>query len=225
MRELQRQTKRIGTAMWRRINRRSTAGLGWKRQGDFITFKWDGFVAAPSTPMLFARHSYETAVIRRLVGDKSVHRSLEFGCGFGRLTQTFADLSAHHTAIDINADALATARVTYPHLEFVHSTGGRLPFDDAIFDLIVSWTVLQHVPPGLIDATLADLVRVLSPKGRILLCEETRSAGEPTRHSWHREPAFYEERLASLRVTYSAYIDQIDLIPGLVSPGRVMLFE
>jgi ubiquinone/menaquinone biosynthesis C-methylase UbiE len=225
MRELQRKTKRISTGVWRQINRRSTAGLAWKQQGDFITFKWDGFVAAPSIPLLFARHNYETAVIKRVVGDQDVQRSLEFGCGFGRLTPTFADLSAHHTAIDINPDALAAARSAYPHLEFAQSTGGRLPFDNDTFDLIVTWTVLQHVPPDLIETTLADIVRVLSPDGRILLCEETRSAGQPTRHSWHREPAFYEDRLASLRLTYSAYIEQIDAIPGLVSPGRVMLFE
>jgi len=115
-----------------------------------------------------------------------VRRSLEFGCGFGRLTPTFAGLSMKHTAIDINAEALDAARTVYPHLAFMHSVGGRLPFDDATFDLVVSWTVLQHVPPHLIDTTLADIVRVLSPTGRLLPCEETRNAGAPSRSSWHR---------------------------------------
>lgn len=224
MNRVQLSTKRVVTGVWRRMNRSSTAGLRWKRQGEFITFKWDGFVAAPSIPMLFARHQYETDVIRRLLGNAAVTRSLEFGCGFGRLTPTFASLSAHHTAIDINAEALAVARVAYPDLEFLTSTGTTLPFDDDTFDLIATWTVLQHVPPDLVVATLAEIVRVLSPSGRILLCEETRNPGVPTRFSWHREPGFYEQHLAPLRMEYSSYITEIDRIPGLVSPGRVMLF-
>ena len=191
----------------------------------FATFEWDGFVAAPSIPMLFARHSYETALINRLLGDKNVQRSLEFGCGFGRLTPTFAGLSERHTAIDINPDALAAARAAYPDLEFSQSTGADLPFEDDAFDLVVTWTVLQHVPPRFIEATLAEIMRVTSPSGRVLLCEETRDAGAPSRRSWHREPAFYEQHLAPLSLVYSSYIEEIDRLPGLISPGRVMLFE
>ena len=85
-----RRVKRVATAMYRRANRRSTRGLAWKRQGPHVTFEWEGFVAAPTIPMLFARHRYETAVIERLLSDKAVHHSLEFGCGFGRLSPTFA---------------------------------------------------------------------------------------------------------------------------------------
>ena len=217
--------RRIALGIWRRVNPRSTAGLTWKQQGELITFEWEGFVAAPTIPAMFARHHYETKLIRELLAGKSVTRSLEFGCGFGRLSPTFAALSDEHTAIDINADALEAARETYPELDFQLSEGGTLPFPDATFDLIASWTVLQHVRPELIDDVLADLKRVLRPDGRILLCEETREPGSKTRHAWHRTPSYYEERLSPLSLSYSSYMDEIDRVPGLVSPGRVMLFE
>jgi ubiquinone/menaquinone biosynthesis C-methylase UbiE len=217
--------RRIALGVWRRVNPKSTAGLTWKRQGELITFDWDGFVAAPSIPGLFARHHYETRLIRELLAGKRIERSLEFGCGFGRLSPTFAALSAEHTAIDINAEALEAARGAYPDLDFRLSSGGTLPFADATFDLIVTWTVLQHVRPETIDDVLADLVRVARPGARILLCEETREPGAKTRHAWHRTPEFYAERLQPLRLTYSSYIEAIDRLPGLVSPGRVMLFE
>lgn len=225
MSTIQRGAKRLAGGAYRRVNRTSTVGLSWKRHGDHITFRWDGFVAAPSIPMLFARHHFEVATIRRLLSDKNVQRSLEFGCGFGRLTPTLADLSARHTAADINGEALAAASAAYPDLEFLHLTGNRLPFDDDTFDLIVTWTVLQHVPPHLVEATMADMVRVLTPDGRLLLCEETRLAGAPSQHAWHREPEFYERHFAPRVLTFSSYIEEIDRIPGLVSPGRVMLFE
>jgi SAM-dependent methyltransferase len=189
-------------------------GLTWRHEGDFITFKWDGFAVALSISMLLARHNYETAVVEQLLADKGVQRSLEFGCGFGRLTPTFARLSAKHIAIDIDPKALALARSAYPHLDFRLSDGGRLPFDDNTFDLVVAWTVLQHIRPELIDE--AD--------GRLLLCEETRPGDRP-RHAWGRETSFYEERFQPWRVTHSDYIEAIDRIPGMASPGRVMLFE
>jgi SAM-dependent methyltransferase len=217
--------RRIVTAAYRRINRRSTLGLPWKRQGGFVTFEWSGFVDAPSIPTLFARHHYETSLIRRLLRSRDVRHSLEIGCGFGRLSPTFASLSGRHTAIDINTAALAAASAAYPDLDFRQSSGGKLDFDDDTFDLVITWTVLQHVPPEHVDGLLRDIMRVLVPEGRVLLCEETRDPGGETRHCWHREPAFYEERFASLRLTHSSYIDEIDRIPGMNSPGRVMLFE
>jgi SAM-dependent methyltransferase len=217
--------RRIATGVYRRINRNSTVGLPWKAQGDFVTFEWDGFVDAPSIPALLARHHYEVARIRRLLAGKNVQRSLELGCGYGRLSPTFASLSRHHTGIDINAEALAAARDAYPDLDFRLSSGRELAFPDDTFDLVVTWTVLQHVRPERIDRVLSEITRVLSPEGRLLLCEETRAPGGKTRHSWHREPSFYEERFPSLAVTHSSYIDEIDRIPGMTSPGRVMLFE
>jgi SAM-dependent methyltransferase len=217
--------RRIATGVYRRLNRNSTLGLPWRREGDFVTFEWSGFVDAPSIPALFARHHYETARIRELLADKKVQCSLEFGCGYGRLSPTFASLSARHTAIDINAEALAAARVAYPALDFQLSRGSELAFPDDTFDLVVSWTVLQHVPPERIDGVVSELRRVLTAEGSALLCEEARDPDPDTRHCWHREPSFYEERFAPLRLTHSSYMDEIDRIPGMTSPGRVMFFE
>jgi SAM-dependent methyltransferase len=217
--------RRVAFRAWRAINPRSTAGLPWKRQGEHITFDWNGFVDAPNIPALFARHHYESALISSLLADRSISRSLEIGCGFGRLTPTFAALSDSHVAIDINADALAAARAAYPDLTFQLVDGEDLPFPDDSADLVATWTVLQHISPQKIDHALRELNRVLAPGGTILLCEETRNPDAPTYHSWHRDPSFYEEALAPLRLTYSSYIADIDRLPGLHSPGRVMLFE
>ena len=174
--------RRIASGIYRRLNRNSTWGFPWQRSGDFVTFRWDGFVAAPSIPLLFARHHYETAVIDQLLGDANVQRSLEFGCGFGRLTSTFVRLSGHHTAIDIDEKALAAARAAYPDYSFRLFDGRRLPFADDAFDLVVSWTVLQHITPEFIEDALVEILRVLGSGGRLLLCEETRSPGDPTQH-------------------------------------------
>jgi ubiquinone/menaquinone biosynthesis C-methylase UbiE len=182
-------------------------------------------VEAPTVPMLFARHHYETQLIRRLLASDPPARTLEFGCGFGRLSPTFAELSASHTAVDINVKALEAARAAYSDLTFLAVDGENLPFPDGSFDLVTTWTVLQHIPPHKIDHAIAELMRVRSAEGRVLLCEETYHAGSPSRHSWHREPSFYEQAFRPLQMTYSSYIKEIDQLAGLRSPGRVMLFE
>jgi ubiquinone/menaquinone biosynthesis C-methylase UbiE len=217
--------RRAAFRAWRQMNPSSAAGLQWKRQGEHITFDWDGFVDAPDIPTLFARHHYETALISRLLGGRTISRSLEIGCGFGRLSPTFAALSDAHVAIDINADALAAAQTAYPALAFQLVDGNDLPFPDASFDLVTTWTVLQHVSPDKIGHAFGELRRVLAPGGVILLCEETRNPDQATHHSWHRDASFYEQTLAPLSMTYSSYIEEIDRLPGFNSPGRVMLFE
>ena len=49
-----------------------------------------------------------------------------------------------------------------------------LPYDDASFDLVVGHAVLHHVPD--VEQAFREIVRVLRPGGRFVVC------GEPTRH-------------------------------------------
>jgi len=208
---------------FREVKRSSTAGLHWKRKGEYITFEWNGFVRAPDIPMLFWRHHRETTVIRDLLGGRSISRCLELGCGFGRLSPTFADLAETHVGADINPDALRAARSAYPDLTFMLVDGERLPFPDHSFDLVASWTVLQHVPPTKIAGVLAEIKRVASRDGVVLLCESTRNAGQPSRHCWERSTGFYEQAFAEWRLARCTVIDELDAFPGMTAPC-VMLF-
>ncbi len=192
-----------------------------------ITFRETGFVAADSPSSLLARHNYESACVRRLLRGKRVNRSLEIGCGYGRLTPTFADFSAEHIAVDINSDALIMARQAYPDYDFREASATELPFPDGQFDLVATWTVLQHIPPDRIGLACAELRRVLAPGGTLILCEETRLAGEPLvrrPHTWHRRPDEYCLLLAPLEQTYLSEMEEISRMSGMESPGTVMVW-
>lgn len=203
-------------------------GSDWVRTPDGdITFRETGFVAATSPAMLLARHNYEVSRIEREIGQHSA-RSLEIGCGFGRLSTTFAQFTDRHDAIDINDAALALARQTYPGVHFARGSVTGIPFADDTFDLVVTWTVLQHVPPESLAQAGAEMCRVLAPSGTLLICEETREADastSPSAHTWHRHVGEYEAVFAPLRLQSQGYISEIDRIPGLDSPGNVMRFS
>lgn len=200
----------------------------WTNIGDFITFRGRGFVAAGNPETLLARHNYEIAEIRRRLPGKH-NRSLEIGCGFGRLTPHFAASSALHTAIDINPQALAIARRHYPHFDFREGSATDLPFPDATFDLITTWTVLQHLPPNRVDEAIREIGRVATPLATILLCEESVLSDTPQlerwdTHTWHRKPGFYVDRLEGFALVAAQDIVDLTRI-GIATPGTVILLQ
>jgi ubiquinone/menaquinone biosynthesis C-methylase UbiE len=221
-----REPRRIPRAVIGRIAPSSRFGPSWVRRADgFFTFKVDGFVAAPNPPMLLARHNWEVYYIRRLLTGIAAQQSLEIGCGFGRLSPIFAEFSRQHIGVDINRDALTTAQISYPELQFKEASVTLLPFADGSFDLVTTWTVLQHIPPARIDAAVAEIKRVLSWDGMLLICEETRYLNTHAKHTWHRRLEFYAETFSPLKLEYNSYIEEIDQLPGMETPGRVMLFR
>jgi SAM-dependent methyltransferase len=216
----------LGEAVLRRIVPASPRfGFPWVQQADgAVTFRERGFVAAPGPSALLARHNHETRRIRRELAGARIGRSLELGCGFGRLSMVFAELSDAHVAVDINESALASARAAYPDVVFEQVSPSRLPFPDDDFDLVCSWTVLQHVRPDMIRAVCDEVLRVLAPAGTLLLCEETREPEAEGVHTWHRTVQDYEELFAPLVLHSHGTIAEIDRISGMDSPGEVMRF-
>jgi SAM-dependent methyltransferase len=216
----------IGAAVVRRLLPRSPRyGFPWVTLPDgSVTFHEHGFVAASSPSLLLARHNYETETIDRALKDLQVPRSLEIGCGFGRLSMAIGRHATTCVAVDINEDALTSARIAYPHIDYRVARADDLPFDDASFGLVCTWTVLQHIPPSRFPLAAREILRVLDGTGTLLMCEETRLPNASSTHTWHRTVTDYEEAFAPLRLRSHDSIPSIDRIPGMVSPGEVMVF-
>ncbi len=99
------------------------------------------------------------------------HRVLDFGSGPGFMALALADMvggSGRVDGVDINARfvADATARAKgRENVSFHQVTGVELPLSDGAVDRVLCKNVLEYVPD--VDATLAELRRVLAPGGRM----------------------------------------------------------
>ena len=106
-------------------------------------------------------------------------RALDFGCGAGRLTRPLATRFELAVGVDIAQEMLDLAARDNPvasRCEFVCNTEPDLArFGDGKFDLVYSSWVLQHLPPRLAMAYLAEFARVLRPGGSLIVDVPTRA--------------------------------------------------
>lgn len=118
---------------------------------------------------------------------------LDFGCGVGRLSRVLVDSAGvlRICGTDVVPWAIEEARKRVPEGEFrpIGQNGG-IPFRSGDFGGVLSWTVLQHIPPVEVEKAADDIVRVMAPGARLFLYENT-SALEGKEHIWFRPLNFY----------------------------------
>ncbi len=109
-------------------------------------------------------------------------RVLEAGCGVGMYSsQIRRRYSPHVEAFDVELARVKEARTDTPHA--LVAAAEALPYRDDLFDTIISNEVIEHVQ----DDRLAvqEMVRVLKPKGRIVLfCPNRWYPVEQHGHYW-----------------------------------------
>lgn len=90
-------------------------------------------------------------------------RVLDAACGEGYGAAMLAAAGAKAAVgVDIDQATVDHARSRYG-LEFERADVARLPFEDASFDLVVSFETLEHVPDA--ASAIAEFRRVLAPDG------------------------------------------------------------
>lgn len=98
---------------------------------------------------------------------------LEIGCGVGSQLQFLRRRypQARVVGVDRSPQQLATARqrTSQDRIELVEAQGENLPFDDASFDFVCLYWVLEHVPDP--EPILREIGRVLKPAGWVCFSE------------------------------------------------------
>ena len=133
------------------------------RQGFFDL--WSRVYDVPLVQRLTYR-PVQDAVMRELAYD-APGRVLDLGCGTGLLTSRIRDeLSPPGLGgCDFSRGMLAQAARRSPDLAWVRGNAQQLPFGDASFLVVVSTEAFHWFPDP--DAAIAEIFRVLEPKGRL----------------------------------------------------------
>jgi SAM-dependent methyltransferase len=94
-------------------------------------------------------------------------RTLDLGCGEGRLSRDLKALGHTMAAVDVSPTMVSAARDLDPMLDVRVADAAALPFDDDAFDLVIAFMSLQDVddPAG----AVLEAARVLEPGGRLCL--------------------------------------------------------
>jgi len=90
---------------------------------------------------------------------------LDLACGGGLLAPHIAGLGHRHVGVDLSVTALPQARAH--GVQVVRGDVSRLPFGDAVADVVVAGEVLEHVTD--LAATVAEACRVLRPGGTLVV--------------------------------------------------------
>ena len=146
---------------------------------------YDSFAEAysASNEAGFVHAYYERPAMLALAGDVAGRRILDAGCGSGPLLAELRDRGALVTGFDMSAGMveLARRRLGDDADLTVAALGSPLPFPDGAFDDVTASLVLHYLQDW--GPALAELRRVLKPRGRLLV-----SVNHPFKENlWHRE--------------------------------------
>lgn len=145
--------------------------------------------------------------------------AVDVGCGYGRLTPVLTEFAPRVIGCEREASLLAIARPLQPGVTFIEApTLAALPVDTGAADLVMAFTVLQHMADAQADAVLGEIRRIASPTAHVLLVEETDTAleaGDAAQadlgYTRGRPVAWYAERMPGFVL--------LDTSPRRIEPG------
>jgi SAM-dependent methyltransferase len=96
--------------------------------------------------------------------------ALDVGCGTGALAERLAAAGYEMTGADPSDGMLEIMRRRRPAVRAVNASGTELPFADDSFELVLTVATMHHIAsPGAVRRTLAEMLRVSRPGGRVLI--------------------------------------------------------
>jgi SAM-dependent methyltransferase len=140
-------------------------------------------------------------------------RTLDLGCGEGRLARDLAALGHDVTGVDTSSTMLAAAREAAPGMELHLADAAELPFADGSFGLVVAFMSLQDVDD--LGGAIREAARVLAPGGR--LCYATV-------HPLNSAGAFAERAAGAPFVIRGSYLDETRTDETFERDGLAMRF-
>ena len=100
--------------------------------------------------------------------DPGIDSVLDIGCGYGWTLARLAGKVPDLVGVDLDEEALASAKAHYAGIRFVLQTGADLPFEPDRFDAVIFSDVIEHVGDPNKQPVIDEAWRVLKPGGRFV---------------------------------------------------------
>ena len=136
-------------------------------QSTFWESEARNWIAWARTPGHDSYWEYSPAFFRDIV-PKAGRRTLEVGCGEGRVTRDLVRLGHPMVSVDASPLLIQAAHESHAGGRYITADAARLPFADGSFDLVVAYNSLMDMDemPG----AVREAERVLTPQGRLCIC-------------------------------------------------------
>jgi len=127
---------------------------------------------------------------------------LDVACGEGYGSHILSRTCADVTGVDIDPDAVKHAASKYgrDNVRFVEASAAALPFDDAVFDAVVSFETIEHHDQH--GQMMSHIKRVLKPGGLLIMSSPNKlhySIEPGYSNPYHVKELYQEEFLALVR--------------------------
>jgi SAM-dependent methyltransferase len=180
----------------------------------------------------YLEHADVRALLTRALGAGRLRWACEVGSGYGRMSVVLTEFADAVVGLEREPHFVREAAELLPAISFVNVQAlTHLPVRTAVVDLVLTFTVLQHLTDPVVEAAAREIVRILKPGGHLLMCEES----DPL----HRDGAF-EDPNGSCTIgrpvsRYESLFASLDLLatqPRRIEPtyprpdvGTYMLFH
>ena len=114
--------------------------------------------------------------VAKLVNSQPGQKILDLAAGTGSSSIVFLREGVKVVAADFSNGMLEEGRKRHPELEFVFADAASLPFADEEFDTVTISFGIRNVEKT--EEALAEMLRVLKPGGKLVVCEFSRIANK-----------------------------------------------
>lgn len=111
-------------------------------------------------------HLYNFNLSKKYISGKSV---LDIGCWTGQIETLAVKLVKNIIGIDPNTQAINQARKLVPQAQFKVANALSLPFKKNLFDTVLFFEVIEHLPDNSESRALFEINRVLKTNGYLIM--------------------------------------------------------
>ena len=120
--------------------------------------------------ILAESHVLDEIMLQRALSH-SAKSALDVGCGEGRFCRFLTKNGIETCGVDPVPEMISEARRCHQSGNYLQGFGEKLQFDEASFDLVVSYLSLIDIDNA--DAAISEMARVVKPGGHILVANLT----------------------------------------------------